>query len=238
MNKQYWKTESTPQRREHVHWPSPAQVACQIGAVAVVGLLWSALLIACVPQTDRQLPSSSADESPTAIAGATEAPAPTLVSTTAVPSPTTLPPTETPAPLPTDTPAAPEPTEAAASPAPTDTPAPPPAPTDTPVPPTDTPVAAEGATGVSFAKDVLPILERRCVQCHGGEKTEEGLVLKTYAGVIAGSNNGTVIEPGNAEGSYLVQQVVRGKMPKKGPRLLPAEIQTISDWIDAGALDN
>lgn len=237
MNKQYWKTESTPQRRERVHWPSPAQVARQIGAVALVGLLWLALLVACVPQADRQLISSSADEPSQAIAGATEAPAPTLVSATEVPSPTTSP-TDTPAPLPTDTPAAPEPTAAAASPAPTDTPAPPPAPTDTPAPPTETSVAAEEASGVSFAQDVLPIFERRCVQCHGGEKTEEGLVLKTYADVMAGSFNGPVIEPGDAEGSYLVQQVVRGKMPKRGPRLLPAEIQAISDWIDAGAPDN
>jgi mono/diheme cytochrome c family protein len=99
-------------------------------------------------------------------------------------------------------------------------------------------VAAEGPSGVSFAQDVLPIFERSCVKCHGGEKTEEGLVLKTYADVIAGSNNGTVIEPGDAEGSYLVQQVVRGKMPKEGPRLSPEEIQTISDWITAGAPDN
>jgi len=91
---------------------------------------------------------------------------------------------------------------------------------------------------VSFAGDVLPILQRRCVKCHGGEKTEEGLILRTYADAMAGSWNGPVIEPGSAEGSFLVEQIVSGKMPKREPRLLPSEIQAISDWIDAGALDN
>ena len=85
---------------------------------------------------------------------------------------------------------------------------------------------------------MLPILERHCVQCHGGNKTEEGLVLKTYADVLAGSWNGVVVEPGSAEGSLLLKQIVSGKMPKKGPRLLPSEIQAIRDWIDAGAPDN
>jgi hypothetical protein len=55
---------------------------------------------------------------------------------------------------------------------------------------------------------------------------------------MAGSWNGPVIEPGNAADSLLVEQIVSGDMPKKEPRLLPAEIRAISDWIDAGALDN
>ena len=91
---------------------------------------------------------------------------------------------------------------------------------------------------VSFSGDVLPIFERRCVKCHGGDKTEEGLILKTYADALAGSWNGPVIEPGSAPDSLLVEQIVSGEMPKKEPRLLPAEIRTISDWIDAGAPDN
>jgi hypothetical protein len=76
------------------------------------------------------------------------------------------------------------------------------------------------------------------VNCHGGEKTQQGLVLKSHADVLAGSWNGPVVEPGNSEKSYLVELIVSGKMPKKGPRLLPAEIQIIKDWINAGAPDN
>jgi len=129
----------------------------------------------------------------------------------------------------------PEPEPSATS---TEAPAPSPTPTETLVLPTNTPVATEDTSTVSFAGDVSPILQRRCVKCHGGERTEEGLILRTYADAMAGSWNGPVIEPGSVEESFLVEQIVSGKMPKREPRLLPSEIQAISDWIDAGALDN
>jgi hypothetical protein len=32
--------------------------------------------------------------------------------------------------------------------------------------------------------------------------------------------------------------IIKGKMPKNGPKLLPKQIQTIVDWIKAGAPDN
>jgi hypothetical protein len=56
--------------------------------------------------------------------------------------------------------------------------------------------------------------------------------------LLAGSFNGPVIEPGNAEDSYLVELIVSGEMPKRAPRLLPAQIRAIVDWINAGAPDN
>jgi hypothetical protein len=91
---------------------------------------------------------------------------------------------------------------------------------------------------VSFSTDVLPIFERRCVKCHGGERTEEGLRLTSHAEVLSGSWNGPVIEPGNAADSYLIEEVESGEMPKNEPRLLPAEIQILTDWVTAGAPDN
>jgi hypothetical protein len=115
-------------------------------------------------------------------------------------------------------------------------------PTATPVPPpTATPV---GSTAVSFANDLFPIIERRCLKCHGGRKAdgtlriEEGLDMRSYTGLLAGSFNGPVIEPGNAAESYLVELITTGEMPKNEPRLLPAEIRAISAWIDAGAPEN
>ena len=54
--------------------------------------------------------------------------------------------------------------------------------------PTDTAVATELATQgapVSFAHDVLPIMESRCANCHGGDRVEKGLNLKTYAELMA-----------------------------------------------------
>ena len=146
---------------------------------------------------------------------------------------------------PTDAPASP-PTEAVV-PA-TEAPADPPASAETAVVPTDTaqsqpteaPTTDPGAqtATVSFANDVLPILQSRCVNCHGGDRTEEGLVLKTYADLMTGSDNGPVITAGDTEDSLLVELVSSQEMPKKGPKLTPPQIQLIIDWVSQGALDN
>ena len=97
--------------------------------------------------------------------------------------------------------------------------------------------AADGAT-VSFATDILPLIESRCIGCHGGDRTEEGLDLKTHASIMAGSSNGPVIVPGDAANSLLVEMVATQKMPKRGPKLTPPQVQLITDWVNQGALDN
>ncbi len=101
--------------------------------------------------------------------------------------------------------------------------------------PTSQPVA--GAS-VSFATDVLPLLDSRCVSCHGGDRTSEGLSLKSYAELMAGSENGPVVAAGDAANSLLAQLVSEGKMPKRGPKLTPAQVQAIIDWINQGAQNN
>lgn len=98
--------------------------------------------------------------------------------------------------------------------------------------------AAPVVSTVSFSKDVMPIFANSCGDCHGGEQMKAGLDLTTYDSLMAGSSNGSVIVPGNSADSFLIQQVVNGKMPKRGPKLTAEQIKTISDWIDAGALNN
>jgi hypothetical protein len=88
---------------------------------------------------------------------------------------------------------------------------------------------------VSFAKDVLPIFESSCFKCHGGEKTEKGLDLKTYASVMLGSQKGAVITPGNADNSVLFKAVSSGKMPKRGAKLTSGQLDLIKNWINSGA---
>lgn len=137
------------------------------------------------------------------------------------PEPTTAPvlePTSTSAPLSTET--ALPPTEVAA-----------------PAEPTETTTAAPTAA-VSFANEVLPILNSRCFNCHGGDATREGLSMESYNTLMAGSDNGPVIVPGDPDNSLLVQQLLNGKMPKRGPKLTPEQIQIIIDWILAGAPNN
>ena len=112
-----------------------------------------------------------------------------------------------------------------------------PAPTSAP---TDVAVTEQAAApaSVSFANDFKPILESRCIQCHGGDRTSEGLDMKTYESLMAGSENGTVVTADDAGKSSLVDQLLKGKMPKKGPKLTPDQVQLITDWINAGAQNN
>ena len=139
----------------------------------------------------------------------------------------------------TDTPAS-QPTEAPVQ--ATEAPATvPPAATDTSAPVVEnTPTAGTTASGamVSFATDILPLIESRCINCHGGERTQEGLDMKTHAAILAGSENGPVVSPGDAANSSMAQMVIEGKMPKRGPKLTPDQVQLIVDWINQGALDN
>ena len=125
--------------------------------------------------------------------------------------------------------------------APTD---PPPA-TDTMAPTeaaaTEPPAAIDAAAGgptVSFANDVLPVIQSRCFNCHGGNKIEEGLNMSSHASLMAGSQNGPVVMPGDAANSPFVQLVANMEMPKRGPKLTPPQIQLFTDWINQGAQDN
>lgn len=116
-------------------------------------------------------------------------------------------------------------------------------PTDTAIPPTEAPtmestVEPAASAGISFSNDVLPIIQSRCINCHGGQKVEEGLILKTYSDIMAGSDNGPVIVPGDAGNSLLIELIAKLEMPKKGPKLTPPQIQVITDWVNQGALNN
>lgn len=105
-----------------------------------------------------------------------------------------------------------------------------------PLPPDD---AGDGQTAsVSFANDVFPILNSRCITCHGGDRIEGELVMLSYAELMSGGKDGAVIIPGDAEGSLLYQLTSTGKMPKRGANLNPAQLQIIMQWINAGAPNN
>ena len=125
----------------------------------------------------------------------------------------------------------PEPTAASEDPAPTEAIA-------EPVPTEETVEEPAAEAGVSFAADVFPIIQSRCINCHGGDRTEGDLVLRSYEDLMAGGEHGQVVIPGDAENSLLVQLITELKMPKRGPKLTPVQIQTITDWVNQGANNN
>ncbi|MCG8586212.1 MAG: hypothetical protein MI757_16010, partial [Pirellulales bacterium] len=63
-----------------------------------------------------------------------------------------------------------------------------------------------------FVRDVAPILISRCGRCHI-EKSEGELSFNSYASIMAGADGQPVIEPGDADGSSLVELMRSGDMP-------------------------
>jgi len=99
---------------------------------------------------------------------------------------------------------------------------------------------------VSFSKNVMPILEAKCLSCHavGSEGYEaSGLSVESYEQVMKGTRQGPVIEPGYSYFSTL-QIVVEHRadpsssMPMNSAKLSNSEIQIIGEWIDQGAKNN
>ena len=98
------------------------------------------------------------------------------------------------------------------------------------------PPAAE--MGVSFVKDVAPILSKKCGSCHD-DKASGGLRLDTFAGMEKGGRSGPLAIAGRPQASLLMQRLMipnpQLRMPKNAEALTPAEVQTIGTWIGAGA---
>ncbi|MEO8372244.1 MAG: PSD1 and planctomycete cytochrome C domain-containing protein [Candidatus Solibacter sp.] len=89
------------------------------------------------------------------------------------------------------------------------------------------------ATVPSFDKDVQPILQAKCVMCHGA--TPQGkLDLRTEAAVLKGGASGLAVEPGASDKSLIITKVVTRQMPPGNLKLTDKEIDAIRQWIDQG----
>jgi mono/diheme cytochrome c family protein len=91
----------------------------------------------------------------------------------------------------------------------------------------------------SFAEDVMPIFEAKCVPCHGSMGGWDGA---NYDAVMDSGDNAPTVIPGDAENSILAQKITDtqtyGAVMPPGGKMTNAEIQIILDWISAGAPDN
>ena len=98
-------------------------------------------------------------------------------------------------------------------------------------------LAAAADAGPPVWADVSPIFETRCINCHSEHGASKGLRLDSYAGAMAGSENGPVLLAGNAAESELARRLrgeSRPPMPFLGRPLPPEELDLILRWIDAG----
>jgi len=96
---------------------------------------------------------------------------------------------------------------------------------------------AQSPPPLQFSRDIQPILESRCLSCHGDTITMSKLDLRTREGVLAGGSHGAVVVPGSAEQSKLYRVIAgleKPSMPLQGASLSADQVATLKRWIDEG----
>ncbi|MEC9056238.1 MAG: c-type cytochrome domain-containing protein, partial [Verrucomicrobiota bacterium] len=97
---------------------------------------------------------------------------------------------------------------------------------------------ARGA--VDYETDIRPILEERCLDCHGPDKSKAELRVDRRVSLLRGGDGGLpAIAPGNTMKSHLLERVRSmdpdERMPPKGDALGKEEVELLRKWIEEGA---
>ena len=99
---------------------------------------------------------------------------------------------------------------------------------------------------VSYSKEIIPILQKYCVECHVSEGSglqASGLDMSTYDSVMKGTKFGPVVTAGSSVNSTLVRLIDHKanpeiNMPHDQSKMPQDHIETVRAWIDAGAKNN
>src|SRR5881296_1631050 len=96
------------------------------------------------------------------------------------------------------------------------------------------------STPVSFSKDLAPILAKKCVACHGPEKSKGHFRLDSFDWLMkAGESKSAPVVPSQPEQSELVRRLTAtdedDRMPQKDDPLPAKQIALIERWIKQGA---
>ena len=97
--------------------------------------------------------------------------------------------------------------------------------------PTPATCSTSPTSQVSFSRDIFPIIQTNCLQCHDAKNHYGGIVIENYTQIVESGRSGELYNT--------IQISSNGKayMPKGG-RLLDCEIALIQAWIKQGALNN
>ena len=103
------------------------------------------------------------------------------------------------------------------------------------------------SAAVDFDKQVKPLLEAKCINCHAApyksgsrtKKPKAGLRIDTRENLLKGSDDNKVIKIGDAGKSLFYQRSILPAdhddiMPPKGDPLNKVELSVLKDWIDSG----
>jgi len=99
-------------------------------------------------------------------------------------------------------------------------------------------LAVDHPSSPDFAKDIAPLLEAKCLECHSDGIRKGELSLATRADWLSGGDDGPAIIEGDSTGSHLIEKITgpNPDMPKDGEPFTEAEVALIEKWIDAGAV--
>src|ERR1017187_9240383 len=89
---------------------------------------------------------------------------------------------------------------------------------------------------VSFSKEINPIFEASCINCHGRGKDKGGFRMHTRETTLKGGDGGPAVLPGKSAESLIIA-LVQGIdpdniMPLKGSRLTTEQVGVLRAWID------
>ncbi|MDO8539465.1 MAG: DUF1553 domain-containing protein [Opitutaceae bacterium] len=91
---------------------------------------------------------------------------------------------------------------------------------------------------VDFARDIQPIFEASCVQCHARGKAKGGFSLETRADFLEGGETGPAAVAGRSAESDVIEMISGlnpdALMPKKGKKLTRDQVAVFRTWIDQG----
>jgi hypothetical protein len=95
------------------------------------------------------------------------------------------------------------------------------------------------ASQLFFKKDIAPLLERACLNCHGPSRAAGDFRVDRQQDWFAISNRGAFVVPGNSSESSIMEIVSgrRSDLPHPNRHVLPQdETAILKSWIDSGAL--
>ncbi|TWT83641.1 Planctomycete cytochrome C [Planctomycetes bacterium CA13] len=96
------------------------------------------------------------------------------------------------------------------------------------------------ASEIDFVRDIAPILQNRCWDCHGKDEQESGLRLDLRIRMLRGGDSGlSTVVPGEPEKSYLIEVINHVDedmaMPPDEDKLPAEEIELLTQWVKQGA---
>ena len=100
--------------------------------------------------------------------------------------------------------------------------------------------AVTDSNATLYVKAVEPILQQKCVGCHGADKVKGDLLLNTPANILKGGKDGNILSFDKDKESMLFERIHldithKKHMPPEGKtQLTTEEVAILSRWIKAG----